>query len=100
MQPIVIINGNNLAQEKYGLQGKPVTLQYDRALIRDLAAWAKRQRAACAVDLFLDPRMFLPESTGRVFVHVADPGDRADAHIKDYVRHCVLSQKSLHSHHG
>jgi hypothetical protein len=94
MQPIVIIDGNNLAHEKYNLQGKPVTIRYDRAIILDLSLWAKRQREACAVDLFLDPRMALPESTGRVFVHVAYPGDRADAHIKDYVRHCVLSQKA------
>ena len=93
MQPIVIVDGNNLAQNKYSLQGKPVTIQYDRKLIRDLSAWAQRQAEACHVDLFLDPRMLIPEGTSRVFLHVAEPGERADPHIKDYVRHCVMSKK-------
>lgn len=89
----MIIDGNNLAHNKYNLQGQPVTIAYDRAIIRDLAAWAKRQRQACSVDLFLDPRMVQPEPAARVFVHVAAPGERADPHIKDYVRHCVMSKK-------
>lgn len=93
MQPNVIIDGNNLAQIKYSLQGKPVTIEYDRAIIRALAAWAECQREACPVDLFLDPRMVIPERAGRVFVHVAEPGEKADPHIKDYVRHCVMSKK-------
>ncbi len=93
MQPIVIIDGNNLAQIKYNLQGKPVTIQYDRQLIKDLSAWALRQKEVCHVDLFFDPRMLLPEGNSRVSVHVVDRGEKADAHIKAFVRHCVLTSK-------
>ena len=93
MQPIVVIDGNNLAQIKYFLQGKPVTIKYDRLLIHALSAWAQRQKEACQVELFLDPRMQIPDSRQRVAVHVVERGEKADPHIMDFVRHCVMSRK-------
>lgn len=93
MEPVVIVDGNNLAQIKYALHGAPVTLQIDRAVIRALVAWVERQREHCRVDLILDPRLVHPEGGKSVHVHVVLPGETADAHIRDHVRHCVLTKK-------
>lgn len=94
MRPNLIVDGNNLAQLSYFLNGSPVTIEIDREVIAALTAWALRQRRPCQVDLFLDYRQALPQGSAQVFVHVALNGEKADPDIKKYVRHCVMTKKA------
>jgi hypothetical protein len=94
MRPNLIVDGNNLAQYRYFLNGSPVTIEIDREVIAALTVWALRQRKPCQVDLFLDPRQILPQGSAQVFVHIALNGEKADADIKKHVRHCVMTKKA------
>ncbi|MEI7847486.1 MAG: NYN domain-containing protein [Chloroflexota bacterium] len=75
MKVRVLIDGNNLAHEKYNLPNRDVPLEVVQKLVSRLSVWARTHKERCSVFLFLDPRYDYREHAENISILIADPKD-------------------------
>ena len=68
MRPIVIIDGNNLAHQKYTFEGRDVPINVFERMISELEFWAKSEN--CLVELCLDPCPVECKATEYVSIYI------------------------------
>ena len=81
MKITVLIDGNNLAHEKYDLPNRKVPPKIARELFSRLSIWARIHQDRCRVKLFFDPIPLDLIDTKYCRVHVAEDDDIADDDI-------------------
>ncbi len=89
----LIIDGNNLAHEKFNLPNRHVPHAMVKRLIERLSIWA-RSMENCRVEVFFDALPQNPEATDHVRLNVAAPHSSADDDIVSEVIRLVKNQRN------